>query len=1010
MTPFIKSLVDEIAATHTVDGVTLDLGDETYVFPNRRAGLFFSRELARLSAPGNERGIEVVVLPRVFDINKYVEQISGLRRADDIELLLLLYTAYRELHPDEPLKLSSFIAQGRKMLHDFDEIDKYNVDAARLYRNLHDLDATSDVTPLDDQQAEAIRRIFRVDTAGSSELKYRADFSTFWHDMGLLYARFNQLMDSRGIGTEGSIFRRVANSADPALFRGRRIVFAGFNILTRTEEMIISRFEQPAARFVPDYNAVVRTEPGRDYHVADIEEFHFHIPDDIRRYPALNSVDQADCLRSVLDELLRTNTPEQIVENTAIILADESLLPEVLDAVPDAFPSLNITMGYTLSNTPVATLVDCLMALQAELPGRGSVYHKLVTDLLSHPYIGLICPDRRLVATLLSDIRANSKLRVALDELRPLNEAIFANADNIFDYLDAVFTAIETAIAPLAARGTNRRSNRWRLESEFVAQYRHTITRLNTYLTRSGISVCRTGNAPTAQSISFSDCALLIKRMARGIKVQFVGEPLHGLQIMGLLECRLLDFENVIFLGFNEQFIPGTQRASLSFIPYSLREPFGLPTHETTNSIYAYNFYRMLHRASRLALIYNESRDEYEPSRFLAQLQYLHTTSGAVTTGDSAHRPAITSAHQDFRPYVNREAARPIERLSPSSLKTYIKCPLWFYYSRILHIHDPQEVEETMQANTFGSILHRALELYYDRRCEPTDAAISELLDEAYRHVKEVDYTNQGYDVIAYNAIRKMVKAVIDADISDAESGREVIGTEVHYGINTSHPDLETKTYADPRLAALGSHEIRITPTDEDGNEICSIPIDGVIDRIDSHSDVIDGPETIRVIDYKTSKAENTPIYDNLFSSEHARDVDLEAMQVLLYCYILKHNGFEKAQLVPQLYKTYTIVKEGHLKEMSISIDGMKPGVINYGICKDGQTEVDLAARFERDLHQCVTRLVSDFGNDDALKAFADRAEQHPDEVMAPNEDSCKFCKFPDLCMRHVKKSKELDN
>lgn len=934
---FIKSLVQKTIAAHTITRHTLDLSRETVVFPNRRAGLFFQKELARLTEEGEPK---VVLLPKIYDINKFAEKLSGIRRADEVELLLKLYAVYVMVYKSDT-PFHEFISLGRKLLHDFDEIDKYAVDARKLFSNIDDLEKLT-VNPLTEEQAEAIRQVFKPEKIeGSSKLEFLGSFAKQWNGLYELYDKFTRILRQAKAGYEGMITRYVAEQMASGEWCEAKVHFYGFNILTKSEEMIMKRFGANAD-FEFDYNGLRRNGPGSDFNVANITDFNFRIPGDIHYYPSSNSAEQADNLSHILATLPR----ETLEEETAVILADESLLPDVYDELPDNVEKLNITMGYTFSNAPIATLVECLTAMQADLGTSGrSVYHRFATDLLTHPYVNMICRDRQAVTRLINDITRNDTIHVPLARLAELAPEVFVHADNIFRYLERIFDLIEQNLA---------QDSRKRLEAEFIAQYRCLITRIETYIAEAG-RIMEPENGRI--DISPRDRTLLLKRMARGIKVQFAGEPLEGLQIMGLLECRLLDFEHVIFVGFNDRFIPGTSGAATSLIPYNLRKPFGLPTHETTNSIYAYNFYRMLHRASHLHLIYNDSKDKYEVSRFARQLQYLNSEDGHEPENESYGRANIKSRSIPFTPYTNTSSARPLTYITPSALKIYIKCPLQFYYSHILHIREQEEVDETIQSSTFGTILHRVLELYYsDENKRPIDT----LCRQAFRETKHEEYTGRGYDVIAFGSIRKMAEAIIEAERDRArQEPFTVIGCEVK--------------------------------TDDMHVKIGGLEVHGTIDRLDRDN----RSGLIHVIDYKTSKKEGAIRPENMFSHEKADDLSLEAMQVMLYCYVLRQTDeYREARLLPTLYKTSQILKNPVASSlyMKLSTGQRTSPIESYDM---------LSEEFESDLKATINELTTTFAD---VEAFAEKASTTPEEVMARNEESCQYCKFTDLCMRKVKK------
>lgn len=892
---FIRETAIKIAKSKTVK----EIESSIFVFPNRRAGLFFQRELS-LALKGTP-----FFLPDTYDINRFAESLSTLRKADEIELLLYLHKAYRDTYNDAAeasLPLRSFIELGLKLLHDFDEIDKYLVDAHALFVNIYQLSELTATMELSDEQKEAISRFCNIVNPTSDlspdSLTFHKKYASLWNHISAIYDRFNAILDTNGAAYEGKIYRDVCEHISDERLPQKPVYFIGFNILTASEEALIHRFEQlNNATLVFDYNNLNRTTATFDYHHS-IRDFNFSIPKHIYDYPSMTSGEQTENLHDILQRLIAESSANVIEQNTAIVLADESLLMQALHAIPDEIEHLNITMGYPLADTPIATFVAALIQyqvnIQTDSTGVKSVYHRQLMELLLHPYCRLLCPAddlRKLIAT----IRHDNIIRIPLTMLATLHPTLFSFAEDIFSHLNSFIDVLDTHFLE-QSNGS--------LDLEFIRQYRNRITQLSTTLQRTSATVDR------------SELTILIRRITRNLKVQFHGEPLRGLQIMGLLECRLLDFDHIIFVGFNDQFVPGTGINDNTLIPYSLRKPYRLPSHEITNLIYAYNFYRMLHRCQSLHLIYNLAtgdNSKNEVSRFHHQLKYIYN-SGLVTCERCEETPNLSP--QPMQVYFPELEPVKDFRLSASALKTFITCPLRFYYTYILGIHEPDQIDETMQDGTFGSLLHRIMELHYK-----SNESFDNICLQAYKDVCHKSYEAKGYDIIAFESAKTMARSIIRYD-ETKRSQFTVAATE--HSFLSSYKDL--KLY-------------------------------GIIDRIDNDDSFT------WVIDYKTSESTESLDFDRMFDPATVKTADLENMQVLFYCYALR-----KENLKAQLYKVYSIAKDGEL-----------PEAIVYA---------DIAKVFEPLLEATFDRLIESLKKPELFR-------QH-----AANEDNCKFCPFGHLCAK----------
>lgn len=910
-----NSFINEVA--QNILDQKIDLRECNFIFPNRRAGFFFKKALAQLSKDGKP-----IFLPYVDDINHFVEGFSDMHRADEVLLLLWLLNCYNQIFPDKPQNIHQFSEFGLKLIHDFDEIDKYLVDAKKLFANIDDLGNLSvdfDFTP---EQRSALEGLFHIimpqDGTDDKNLKFHQNFVSIWNKAYDLYSLYTETLRKNNIGYEGLIFRDVCSRKSEEIAT-KHTYFIGFNILTASEEAVMQMFEREGfAHYYFDYNKLDRKGAKFNYSNS-IRDFDFNIPSKIIEYPRMSAAEQASSLNQILKDLLKKNK-NMIEENTAVVLADEGLLSNVIDAIPDEVDKFNVTMGVPLTETPISMLIQSLMQMQVTASydhsnGKWTFYHKHVMDVLTHPYFNMIA-DKNKISAAIMKINKKNMIRVSESILKDINSDVFCKCDSLFSYLFSFLDLLDGCTELMESE----------IDSEFVNQYRNKLSLLSSYADATGIKILD------------SELITLMRKLSRSMKVQFKGEPLKGLQIMGLLESRLLDFDNIIFVGFNDQFIPGNSNMENSLIPYNLRIPYGLPSHEITNLIYAYNFYRSLHRCNELHIIHNVATadtSKNEPSRFQKQLKFLYNAD-IITESASSN---IGSLGTNFAPY--RIADDELEgmkdfHISPSSLKSFIKCPLKFYYEKVAGIREPDEVNEVMKDNNVGSLLHYVLEKYYTT----AQKNIEYLINEAFVNVLYRSYSGKGYDVIVFGSVKKMAENVINYD-------------------------KKRKPFSN--VIAELKYEAMID----------DIKISGVIDRID------DDDEFTRVIDYKTSVPSSlngrvlTYNFDDMFDGNKINTINEEVMQVLTYCYCLsKSEKFKNRKLKPLLYNTYLIAK-GDQKDC---IDG--PTVIN---CYD-DVKNDFETRLEnkiKDLKDALT---------DNSKFF----------VRATKEEHCTYCSFRNLCMTNA--------
>ncbi|MDR1274544.1 MAG: PD-(D/E)XK nuclease family protein [Odoribacteraceae bacterium] len=874
MDSFLKLLARDLAREHAgrLDRLTV-------IFPNKRAGLFLARELAALID-------RPAWMPGIVTLEEFVERHTGLRRADDLTLVVKLYHAYRASSGSEE-SFDDFYFWGSMLLEDFDDVDKYLVDARDLFSNLRALKEVEKTFPyLTAEQVALVRRFwshFHREEPGRAQLA----FLETWERLYPAYLLFRERLRGEGLCYEGMgarLFLERLDEVDP----GALLLFAGFNALNKCEEAIFSHFrDNGQARFYWDYDAYYRDN--------EAHEAGMFLRDNLRRFPnALDpgyfdnfrragkrlehvSVPSATGQAKLLPLLLGEFAPASPVE-TAIVLCDERLLTPVLHAIPPAVEKINVTMGYPARETAAASLLSLACEARRHERRQGGeryYYHKPVVALLNHPLVrgGSEEEARRLARR----VRVDNLVYVPAAALAfdGVTRAVFdGRATGPFVYLLGV---LDAALAKLSADARGETA----IEKEVLFALRARVQQLHDLFREEGV-------APGERLH-----ARLVDQVICSLSVPFSGEPLEGMQVMGLLETRLLDFKKLIVLSVNEGVIPGSAPLS-SFIPYNLRAGFGLPTPGHRDAIYAYHFYRLLQRADEVKLLYADAgKNAGEMSRFLYQLKYesgLPVRERYLQNEISARVNAPISIPKDegILRYLERYTV-PGQGLSPSALNAYLDCRLKFYFRYVAGIREKEELAEELDQRLLGNVFHETMRALYATlpgglatavRLEAlardealverhARAALAGMYDEAVSHV-----IGDGTNELALAVVKKYVKKVVEFDGGLAPF--TVLSMERKYSL--------------PFPAAGG----RV------------VYIEGNIDRADRQG------AGVRVIDYKTGADKGDfKSVDSLFDRDN-RQRNKAAFQILLYClmYAREHPG--EGAVRPGIYSTRLLFTPRH--------------------------------------------------------------------------------------------------
>jgi hypothetical protein len=951
-----------------------EFGDQTaehcIVFPNRRAGLFFIKYLAaELRKP--------VWSPSVMTINDLFRTFSNLRLAENEILLFELYRVYRSLRNNAET-FDEFYYWGDMLLNDFDDTDKYLVDASGLFKNVSDLKKIDQqFGGLTDEQAEIIKRFwtnFNPDRMTSEKSK----FISIWSILNDLYLGFRKNLIRKNIAYEGMIFRDVIEDRTwlkTSDSKWKMFHFIGFNALNECEMAIMKVLkEKGRARFYWDYdNSYVKAGQlnSAGYFLRDnIAIFGNNMPDDWSYDTFLSQV-QGKAKRQVIEtssdvaqvklipELIRNIsglTPGNAHE-TAVVLADENLLMPVLTSLPPEIPDVNITMGYPMRQTPVFSFVEQLLELQRNSRisnGTTLFWYMDVLRIMKNSLVVRVAESQDVEII----IGINEKNLLSVPERffagKGIAEKIFRRQSTLALLSDYIREILSLIVADTSQTGSDSTSDVLpvNIRNEFIYRVVLAINRIDNVIKNSDISF-------TADT-----WGRILDRLLRMQSVPFSGEPLSGIQIMGILETRALDFKNLIIISVNEGLLPSITTSS-SFIPFSLREAFGLPSVNHQESIYAYHFYRLLHRAENVHFIFNSNSEGLrsgEISRFLQQMKYdpglkpeftnlRFEISNPAAVGTVIER----TAEHNRRLYDRFYPVNDGNRLSPSAINTWLNCRMKFYYRYVNDLREPEKISDEIDPAMLGILLHEVMKDLYS-------GYSGIVIDRA--ELNSISTDNEGLSSLISGAINKQFNRKNDSAVAINES---IVRNVLHIYISRIL-DLDSKA-APFRIVAL-EKPVRFSISVNNEGSSSEIWTGGIIDRLD----IVNG--ITRIVDYKTGKvSDSIKQIEELFREDRIKDSD-GWLQTLLYC-----EGFLSiepgAKVRPSIYKIKSASGEQVDDHLIIKLSG-----------KDGTRVEDYAMVRQEFMHN--------------LQLVAETILSGSEPFMMTNDiwGKCFYCPYRILCKR----------
>lgn len=832
MKPFLQKLAETLFNKYGNDISGIQL-----IFPSRRAGLYFKNYLSgMIESP--------VWAPVTCGISDFISENSDFRTDDDLILIFVLYSVYKKFSPD--LTFDKFYPWGAMILRDFDEIDKNLVKADHLFRILKEHKKIEEDFEFNVADIDEFYRFW--DTFSARKLTSLQDeFIKTWEVLGKVYNEFRNQLISKNICYEGMAYRNVFENVRAGKFTKRydKYIFAGFNQLNKCEEGIIQALlKNDLAETYWDTDKFYLEEKNREAGKFLRENFanlNINSPqwkDDnfsknelkIKFIGAPLEVSQAKVLGNEIAGLLNNNYVK-----TAIILPDDKLLISVLHSIPDITEKVNITMGFSFKNSLLYSFTESLRSLQLNCRGEGSkavYYHKDIITVLMHPYIRSV--NLQAINKAVNSVKSGNIVYASQKSILTL----FAEPPEIISLIFSKNDSAESSLKYL--------NNIFSKLFEVINSDKKTSYFENEILSKAFSLLNRTGDIVSkhaAEIINETFWNVITESFSR-IKVPFSGDPLEGIQIMGMLETRSLDFDNVIILSVNEGILP-PETGSSSFIPYALKKAFRMPVGEDTEADYAYYFYRLLQRAKNVTLIYNTETGVIsagEKSRFIMQVQSeLAEYNRNIKTEEYLLSGDIDLPERKEISIVKTTEVLNIlkneKQFSATALSTYINCPLQFYFKKAAKLKEEEEVEEYFSAAAFGNIFHQIMQNIYsdDEGNEITQGIID----------RKITYIKENFDEVWKKACHQLKEY---SEFAEIKLGKNLLYKRVIEKL-VNKVLLCDKQQAPFKIVALES-DAEKEFTVNVNNEKIKVKLFGRLDRVELKDNII------RIIDYKSGNAE----------------------------------------------------------------------------------------------------------------------------------------------------------
>ena len=882
-----------------------ELHELCIVFPNQRSGVFFTSYLQK-------RVSGAVISPKIITVNELFSKFSPFQSGDKLLLISILYEVFKK-HTKTIESFDEFYFWGETLLADFNDIDNYLVNAEDLFRNIADIkniDFISDyLTP---EQKVALEHFWRS-IAISDNREYQKKHIAIWDKLFSVYAEFKTILAEKNMAYDGMGDRWVAENLkqNSFEFEFQTYYIIGLNALNTCEKTLFKHLQhEQKIRFLWDFD--------RFYIEDEKNEAGFFMRENLRLFPSPNDFYFNDhnfehkknikivAVSSVYGQAqeipfsvreTRTNFKPEF-DNTAVVLADESLLYATLGAIPKEIETVNVTMGYPIKNSVVygflLLLINLIKNLKKDNVGNSTVYHRFVTDILSHQFLSEIEPKK--TKEFVAYIKSSNKVMVSLNEtgFSEINRQIFSIPESVADYSDYFLNVLDNFYFRIKKQEPE---NKMLLELIFTV--RSAIEKLKATV-RNVID--------KGMKISSPVYFRLFNQYLGQVSVAFEGEPLSGLQVMGVLETRCLDFENLIILGLNENKWPKTF-TSPSFIPHNIRKGFGLPCVDEHDAMYSYYFYRLIQRAKNITATHSvvkEGINTGELSRYGFQLLYDSNQSPRQVNLDFsfANDPVPEIEVHSSAKMVDEFLASitKLRPLSPSAINVYLMCSLRFYFRYFMQLPEPDEVKDEIDNQLFGSIFHETIEALY----KPYVG----------KEINKTDLKAIQKDKVQIE--KEILKAIAKHYFMEKEPGKKPVKLEGKMLLifENTKTFLKQLLKIDSEFAPFtieSLEESYKTELSVELNGSCrEIWLGGIIDRVDRANG------KLRILDYKTGYVDKLQIknLEELFEKD-LKNHKKEILQALIYTYILSKNKTNEKQIQPVIYSLRKSFDEKFSPEIS---------------------------------------------------------------------------------------------
>ncbi len=830
----------------------IELTDYVFILPSKRAGNFLKSQIPEVTNKTN-------FAPEIISIEEFVQDIAKLESISNTELLFKFYEVYVKYTPKARIEsFDKFSTWAQTLIQDFNEIDRYLIPQAQIFDYL-----------------KSIQEINQMHWSLNHENSSLIDgYLAFWNLLHVYYEKLVNALQEEALGYQGLIYRYSVEKLDDYIkINNKQYIFIGFNALNAAESKIIqtllncnkaqifwdtdkyfvNNYNHDAGLFLRDYK---RTWTYFKTNAFNWQSSNYTKPKHINVVGVPKQVGQAKYIGSLLDHIMISKGS---INDTAVVLGDESLLLPVLNSIPKSIQNINVTMGLPLHEVPVAAFFDILIKFQEK--NKGELYYKDIVNIIGHPIIrGLFFVDGiDFHQKIINHLQVNNLTFISVTSFCNLFDKVaylllvlfdpwYNDIDGVLIRVFEVLTHIKTYL------DSDKSSNLLVLEQLY--HINHVFEEINKL------------NLRYKFINSIKSFYTIYNEILKGETLDFKGEALKGLQIMGVLESRVIDFETVIISSVNEGVFP-SGKSNNSFIPYDVKLENGLPTYKEKDAIYTYHFYRLLHRAKHVYILYNAEIDSLngnEKSRFISQLEIdnIH---------DINHRLLSTPIPQiDNEPEVVSKTISILNRIeqvaskgfSPSSLTSYIRNPIDFYYQKILDIKEDNQLEEFVAANTFGSIIHDTLEEFYrpfiNQLITVNDVKSMKLkVDNTVRKhfsaLYKLGTIDKGKNLIAFEISKRYVTNFLNHEINDLQKGNTIKIIEIETSLNV---DVDVP-------------EVNKT-----------IRLNGKVDRVDLYNG------TLRIIDYKSGKVEQGQVevvnWEDLITDYKKYS---KSFQLLMYAYMM---------------------------------------------------------------------------------------------------------------------------